>query len=66
MNSGMGNMPLQDGRKGDLLFYGMGKNNSNLVVDITIANATSPHYLKDSSITEKFAMDFLEKGKYKK
>ena len=65
-DSGLGNMITQDGRKGDLLFYGMGKNNSNLVVDITIANATSPHYLPNSSITEKFALNFLEKGKYRK
>ena len=34
-DSGLGHMTETDGRKGDLLFAGMGKDNKGFVVDIT-------------------------------
>jgi hypothetical protein len=63
-DSGLGRMTETDGRKGDLLFAGMGQDNKDLVVDITIANPCCPLYLHHACDIEKYALTHLENGKY--
>jgi hypothetical protein len=65
-DSGLGRMTEEDGRKGDLLFAGMGKDNNDLVVDITIANPCCPTYLHHARDIEKYALTQLENGKFRK
>jgi hypothetical protein len=66
IDSGLGRMIEEDGRKGDLLFAGMGSNNTDLVVDITVANACAPAYIHNSQHTEHYALSLLEKNKNRK
>ena len=65
-DSGLGRMTETDGRKGDLLFAGMGQDNKDLVVDITIANPCCPSYLHHARDIEKYALTHLENVKYNK
>ena len=65
-DSGLGRMTEADGRKGDLLFAGMGKDNNDLVVDITIANPCCPTYLHHARDIEKYALTQLENNKIRK
>jgi hypothetical protein len=56
-----------DGRKGDLLFSGMGQDNKDFVVDSTIANLCFPSYLHHARDVEKYdALTHLENGLYNK
>jgi hypothetical protein len=65
-DSGLGGLLEEDGRKGDLLFSGLGRNNMDLVVDITIANPCANSYLSTSMYTEKYALSLLETNKIEK
>ena len=63
IDSGLGQMMDRDGRKGDLLFPGHGRGNSDLVVDLTIGNATAQSYLEQSSYISKHVIGILETNK---
>ena len=66
IDSGLGGMINRDGRKGDLLFAGMGRNNTDLIIDLTVANPCSAAYLAHSSYIEKYALGLLEERKFTK
>jgi hypothetical protein len=63
IDSGLGQMMDRDGRKGDLLFPSHGRGNSDLVVDLTIGNATAQSYLEQSSYISKHVIGILETNK---
>ena len=63
---GLGHMIEEDGRKGDLLFTGMGANNTDLVVDITIANALTRTYVAHAASVQNYALSLLEHNKMEK
>ena len=63
---GLGHMIEEDGRKGDLLFTGMGANNTDLVVDITIANALTRTYVAHAASVQNYALSSLEHIKMEK
>ena len=63
IDSGLGRIIEEDGRKGDLLFGGMGTNNTDLVVDITLANALTRAYLPQSAHVQNYALSLLEHNK---
>jgi hypothetical protein len=52
-----------DGRKGDILFPGFGRNGTDLMVDICIANACAKSFVRGSCDTEGYAMNLLETRK---
>jgi hypothetical protein len=65
-DSGLGGLLEEDGRKSDLLHAGMGRRNTNLVLDITIANPCCNSYLPHSSHNEKYTLTLLETNKIEK
>jgi hypothetical protein len=65
-DAGLGGLLEEDGRKGDLLFSGMGANDSDLVVDITVAHPCNNSYLNSSTHIEKYALSLLEQRKIEK
>ena len=66
IDSGLGQMIERDGRKGDLLFKGLGTNGRDLVVDISIGTAASQSYLHNSAHIAKYVLNKLEDNKFTK
>ena len=66
IDAGLSRMTEDDGRKGDILFPGFGRNGTDLVVDICIANACAKSYIRSSCDTEGYAMNLLETRKFEK
>jgi hypothetical protein len=66
IDSELGQMTENDGRKGDLLFNGMGKDGCGLVVDISIGTATAQSYLDRSAHISNYVLNKLEANKYTK
>ena len=65
-DSGLGRMLADDGRQGDTLFTGLGRNGTDLVVDYCIGNACAPTYVEQSCSVEGHAMTHLENVKITK
>ena len=63
IDSRLGQMMEEDGRKGDLLFKGQGKNGRDLVVNISVGTAFAQSYLHNSAYISKFVLDQLESNK---
>jgi len=55
-----------DGRKGDLLFKGLGRQGRDLVVDISIGDPSAQSYLHNSAYISKYVADLLEANKLRK
>jgi len=66
IDSGLGRMIENDGRKADLLFAGMGRNNTDLAVDFTVGNPCAPSYLPRSKDIANHTLDLLETNKITK
>ena len=66
IDAGLNGITEDDGRKGDILFPGFGRNGTDLVVDICIANACAKSYIRSSCDTEGYAMNLLETRKFEK
>ena len=65
-DSGLGKILTDDGRQGDTLFTGLGRNGTDLVVDYCIANACASSYVEQSCNVEGYAMSYLENVKITK
>jgi hypothetical protein len=63
IDSGLGQLLEHDGRKGDLLFKGMGTNGRDLMIDISIGNAMASSYLHNSAHISKYVLNLLENNK---
>ena len=66
IDQGLGQLLERDGRKGDLLFKGMGKNNKDLMTDITFGCAIAPSYLHNSAHIPKYVLNLLANNKIEK
>jgi len=66
LDSGLGRLIEEDGRQGDLWVAGMGKDHSDLVLDVTIGNAPSRAYLNHSRSIANYTLSLLEKNKFDK
>ena len=66
LDSGLGRLIAEDGRQGDLWIAGMGKDHSDLVLDVTIGNAPSPAYIHHSRDIANYTLSLLEKNKFDK
>jgi len=66
IDAGLSRLTEEDGRKGDILFPGFGRNGTDLVVDICIANACAKSYVRTACDIEGHAMSQLENRKIEK